>query len=76
MLIRLATFILFSGVVLLVLFGISIAAGAADFNLLGIGGLIFLVGFFFWWILPKTPPEPNNRFRSLKQINEKLPKKK
>jgi len=71
MLNKLGSFILLVGAVFLALFGVSIAVNSIDYNLLLLGGLIFLFGLFFHWISPRQAPPPNERFRSLKKMRNR-----
>jgi predicted membrane channel-forming protein YqfA (hemolysin III family) len=67
MLRKIGSFILLVGGTFLVLFVLSIAANAVDYNLLVSGGLIFLFGLFFYWISPRQPSAPSERFRSIRK---------
>jgi hypothetical protein len=71
MLNKIGSFLLLVGGTFLVLFILSIAANSPDYNLLVLGGLIFLFGFFFHWISPRPAPPPNDRFRSIKKLRER-----
>ena len=75
MLNKLGSFLLLVGGTFLVLFFLSVAANAVDFNLLVLGGLIFLFGFFFHWISPRKESSPSDRFHSLKKLRGKSSQK-
>jgi len=68
---KIGSFLLLFGAVLLALYVLSIASNAPDYNLLIIGGLVLLFGFFFRWISPRQPPPPSNRFNSVKKLGKK-----
>jgi len=71
MLNKLGSFLLLVGGTFVVLFILSIAANSVDFNLLVLGGLIFLFGLFFHWINPRQPSVPSDRFHSLKKLRNR-----
>ena len=75
MLKKIGSFLLLMGGTFLVLFILSIAANKPDFNLLVLGGLIFLFGFFFHWISPRQASPPNERFRSIKKLRDRAGQK-
>ncbi len=71
MLNKIGSFLLLVGGTFLVLFILSISAHAPDFNLLVMGGLIFLFGFFFHWVSPRPEPPSNDRFHTIKKLRDR-----
>jgi predicted membrane channel-forming protein YqfA (hemolysin III family) len=68
MLNKLGLFLLVVGGTFLVLFVLSITAKSPEYNLLVLGGLIFLFGSFLHWISPRQPSPPSDRFHSFKKL--------
>jgi len=71
MLRKIGSFILLVGGTSLVLYVLSIASNSPEPNLLVWGGLIFLFGLFFYWISPRKPSAPSERFRSFKKLKDR-----
>ena len=64
---RFGNFLIFIGLMLVVLFVFSDIAKSTDFNLLVVGGIAVLVGSFIRAATPKPPTEPVERFRLLRK---------
>jgi len=75
MLRKIGSFILLVGGTSLLLYVLSIAANNPEPNLLVWGGLIFLFGLFFYWISPRKPSPPSERFRGIRKIREQSSQK-
>jgi predicted membrane channel-forming protein YqfA (hemolysin III family) len=71
MLRKIGSFILLVGGTSLVLYVLSIASNSPEPNLLVLGGLIFLFGLFFYWISPRQPHSPSERFRGIKNLKNR-----
>ena len=70
MLRKIGSFILLVGGTSLLLYVLSIAVNNPEPDLLVWGGLIFLFGLFFYWISPRKPSPPSERFRGIRKIRE------
>jgi predicted membrane channel-forming protein YqfA (hemolysin III family) len=68
MLNKLGSFFLLVGGTFLALFVLSIVFHSVDFNLLVLGGLIFLFGAFLHWVSPRQPSPPSDRFHSFNKL--------
>ena len=68
MLNKLGSFLLLVGGTFVVLFVLSEVFKSPDFNLLVLGGLIFLFGLFLHWISPRQPSPPSDRFHSINKL--------
>jgi predicted membrane channel-forming protein YqfA (hemolysin III family) len=75
MLNKLGSFLLLVGGTFLVLFVLSIVFHSVDFNLLVLGGLIFLFGSFVHWISPRQPSPPSDRFHSFNKLRARSDQK-
>ena len=73
---RVGTFLLLVGFLLVVIFVLSDLSHSVDFRYLFFGGLCLAGGFFLRWSHPKPPPEPSSRFRILREKKEKKGKPK
>jgi predicted membrane channel-forming protein YqfA (hemolysin III family) len=71
MLRKIGSFILLVGGTSLVLYVLSIVTNNPEPNLLVWGGLIFLFGLFFYWISPRKPSAPSERFRGIKKLKDR-----
>jgi len=71
MLNKIGSFLLVVGGTFLVLFVLSIVAKSVVYNLLLLGGLIFLFGLFFHWVSPRQPSTPSDRFHSFKKLKNR-----
>jgi len=73
---RIGTFFFIVGLGLVVLFVLSDMGDRAQFGFFVLGILGILVGVAFWWRAPSAPPPPpSGRFRVLKSLGSRDPKK-
>jgi hypothetical protein len=64
---------MFVGLTMLVLFLFSDIVDSPSFNLL-VGGVVLLAfGIYLWFRDPPEPPEPSERFRTMRSFGKKKP---
>lgn len=70
---RIGSFLVFLGLVLLLLFLLSDMADMPAFNFL-VGGVLALgFGVFLWLHDTRPPPAPSERFRTMRSLGKKKP---
>lgn len=74
MLWRIGEFLLFIGLITLIVFYITDQVGEPNYLYFCSGALVFLIGAFYMWH-GRNPPEKADRFKLIRRIREKQKRK-
>ena len=73
---RIGTFLIFLGILMVALFVLSDIARAPTCNFLAVGAVSLGLGVFLWLRDPPSAGPPPQRFRTVKKIFTRKPRKK